>query len=79
MLFASETQQVLAESIAKLVYTNPFLPERIEAERAVLGGTFIEGDRVWNALSEPAREEANVIAIGQTFQGFSDYKPQSQP
>jgi transcriptional regulator with AAA-type ATPase domain len=63
MLF-SDTERPLANSISLLVYTNPFLPERVEGERAVLGEAFIEGDRVWNALGDPARETSNVARIG---------------
>jgi transcriptional regulator with AAA-type ATPase domain len=65
MIFPSESDRDLATSIARLVYTNPFLPERIEAERTVLGESFIQGDRVWNALSNPARERSNVVQIGE--------------
>ncbi len=37
-----------AEALAKLTHANPFLPERIEHEREVLGGAFVPGRAVWN-------------------------------
>src|SRR5688500_8839014 len=65
MIFTSEGEREFARCISKLVYTNPFLPERIECERAALGEAFVAGDRVWNVLADPAREISNVAAIGQ--------------
>jgi DNA-binding NtrC family response regulator len=65
MLFTSPSERALAKSISRLVYTNPFLPERVEGERAVLGEAFVAGDRVWNALADPSREVSNVASIGE--------------
>src|SRR6185369_12807701 len=64
MIFTSESERQFVGCIARLVYTNPFLPERIEGERTALGEAFIPGDRVWNALADPARELSNVVQIG---------------
>jgi hypothetical protein len=64
MLFPSDNERALVGSVARLVYTNPFLPERVECERAALGESFVPGDRVWNALADPAREWSNVAKIG---------------
>jgi DNA-binding NtrC family response regulator len=64
MIFTSDAERQFVKCISRLVYTNPFLPERIECERAALGESFIPGDKVWNALADPARELSNVKAIG---------------
>src|SRR5688572_33368925 len=64
MIFTSDGEREFARCVSRLVYTNPFLPERIECERAALGDAFVAGDRVWNALADPAREVSNVGAIG---------------
>src|SRR3954452_4650952 len=64
MIFTSDSERPFVACIARLVYTNPFLPERIEGERAALGEAFIEGDRVWNSLADPQRELSNVCSIG---------------
>jgi DNA-binding NtrC family response regulator len=65
MLFGTESKRSLAKAISRLVYTNPFLPERIDAERAVLGESFTVSDRVWNVLGNPERELSNVGKIGE--------------
>jgi transcriptional regulator with AAA-type ATPase domain len=64
MSFNNETERRFARCISRLVYTNPFLSERIEGERAALGEAFIPGDRVWNALADPERKLSNVERIG---------------
>ncbi len=46
-LFDLRTRK-LAGEIARLVYTNPFVPERIRRERAVLGREFDEKRADWN-------------------------------
>ncbi|MCZ6727213.1 MAG: hypothetical protein O7A98_07630, partial [Acidobacteria bacterium] len=38
----------LAECIARLAYANPFLTERIECEREILGSDFATGREFWH-------------------------------
>jgi transcriptional regulator with AAA-type ATPase domain len=45
-------------------YCNPFLPERVELERAVLGREFVEGEPVWSRRSED-RPRANAWRIAE--------------
>jgi hypothetical protein len=53
----------IATAIGSLVYQNPFLPERIETERAILGDDFVADTSVW---SRDVRHESrpNIAAIG---------------
>src|SRR4051812_34223658 len=53
----------IAIAIGSLVYQNPFLPERIETERAILGDDFVADTSVW---SRDVRHESrpNIAAIG---------------
>lgn len=44
-----EDDGTFAESVRRMNGCNPFLPERIEAERAALGRAFDERDAAWNA------------------------------
>jgi DNA-binding NtrC family response regulator len=46
-LFTSE-ERILLRAVSTLAYCNPFLPERIDAERAILGVDFVEGEPVWS-------------------------------
>jgi len=55
----------LVEAVSKLVYCNPFLPERIEHERAALGEQFDPGDADWNIRPEMIDDEdhPNVVLL----------------
>jgi hypothetical protein len=48
---------MLAGVLAELVWCNPFLPRRVELERAALGDDFVPGGEVWH-LGAPQREDA---------------------
>ncbi len=58
---AGETRVV--EAISRLVYCNPFLPERIEHERAALGEEFDDRDARWNVQTGATRKPRNVVAL----------------
>jgi DNA-binding NtrC family response regulator len=48
MALFSTAERRLCLAIARMGYANPFLPERINAERQILGKGFIEGQTVWS-------------------------------
>src|SRR4051794_8361728 len=51
-------------AIANLAHANPFLPERVEYEKAALGKRFIDGGAVWSASVEnPDAESPNIIRM----------------
>jgi len=52
-----------AEAIARVNAANPFLPERIAAERAALGSEFLDRDADWNTRPPSAEPNRNVAAI----------------
>ena len=58
---AGETGAV--EAISRLVYCNPFLPERIEHERAALGDEFDDRDARWNVQTGAMRKPRNVVNL----------------
>ncbi len=60
MAFISSTQRALLRAVSRLGYCNPFLPERVELERAVLGPDFVEGEPVWSYQVERPEPRANV-------------------
>src|SRR5688500_14630210 len=67
MIFLSDDERAFAQAIVRLVYCNPFLPERIDCERAALGHDFVAGDRVWNARTP---DTSNVLKIGDRADAF---------
>jgi DNA-binding NtrC family response regulator len=61
--FLSGEQLGLLEAVGQLAYANPFLPERVECERAVLGSEFVEGEPVWSYRAEHPEPRENVARI----------------
>jgi transcriptional regulator with AAA-type ATPase domain len=63
MPFLSGTQRALLRAVSQLGYCNPFLPERVEIERAALGAEFVEGEPVWSYRVEQPGPRENVWRI----------------
>src|ERR1051326_1460368 len=64
MSITSDREHGFLTPVPQLAYSNPFLPERIEYERAALGSDFVEGEPVWSLpVDEPERPRANVWRI----------------
>ncbi|MFC1601127.1 sigma-54-dependent transcriptional regulator [Candidatus Sumerlaeota bacterium] len=61
-IFTAEERRV-AGRIARLGHANPFLPERIECEREVLGDEFVESDANWDQRLGLLDEHLNVVRI----------------
>ncbi len=61
-LLFTPSERVLAAHIAALVYTNPFLEERIEHERRIVGNAYVASQPVWSLLPD-AQRDANIDAI----------------
>jgi DNA-binding NtrC family response regulator len=56
-------ERALAEAITQVNAANPFLPERIAAEREALGGDFIEVGAAWNTRPPSSESHVNVRLI----------------
>src|SRR5713226_1396757 len=64
MFILAPAERALLRSVSELAYCNPFLPQRVALERAVLGGEFVEGEPVWSMrVEEPDQPRANVWKI----------------
>ncbi|MBI5368445.1 MAG: sigma 54-interacting transcriptional regulator [Planctomycetes bacterium] len=62
-----------AEGVARLTCTNPFLPERIDAERAALGPDFVAGaGPVWSAAPGDERVSPNVERLSRRVAELAD-------
>jgi transcriptional regulator with AAA-type ATPase domain len=66
-LFTS-AERGFAEAVANLCYCNPFLPERIELERAALGDAFEESSAVWSRQAILEYERPNVARLNELTQ-----------
>jgi len=68
MSFLSPPQRTILRAVARLGYANPFLPERVESERAVLGPAFVEDEPVWSYRVEHPEPRANLALIEERLQ-----------
>ena len=64
MSLLSDRERTLATAISRLAGANPFLPERVEAEREALGPDFVESGKVWHARVRP-EAYPNLAALDQ--------------
>jgi len=63
--FLSAVEHRFLSAVSQLAYSNPFLAERAEFERAALGSDY-EGEEVWSLpVSDPERPRANVWRINE--------------
>ena len=77
MAVFSPSERRFLHATAGLAYSNPFLPERIEWERAALGREYIEGDPIWSiSVADPDADLPNIIRIydrlGKLVDGLHD-------
>jgi len=63
MALLDKSQHKFANAISGLIYCNPFLPERIEHEKAALGRAFITGAQPWNVSPEGQDQQVNIGLI----------------
>jgi hypothetical protein len=66
MAFLSRSEHSFLSAVSQLAYSNPFLPERADCERAALGRDYQEGEPVWSLpVGDPERPRANVWRINE--------------
>src|SRR5437868_15101291 len=71
-LFTSAERRLLS-AVAKLAYSDPFLPERVENERAALGREFHATGEVWSAsVTHPDAIRVNVVRIDRKLEPVVD-------
>ena len=69
-LFSNAERQFL-QSVAGLAYSNPFLPERIEFERAALGREYVESAPVWSiSVADPDSDLPNILRIQEKLEAL---------
>ena len=70
MSFAKPAERAFLSVVSRLAYANPFLPDRVDAEREALGDDFISGgDPVWSAsVADPDAISPNIWRIVERLQ-----------
>ena len=71
-LFTAEERR-FATDVSKLIYCNPFLPERIEFEKAALGSEFDEHGAQWNLRLGSGRKPPNVVKLVRRVRELLDH------
>lgn len=72
MALFSDSERTCAEAFVNLSYCNPFLPERIEYERLILGEDFAGADEAWHKHADEAVERPNVSLLTQRAMVLAD-------
>jgi transcriptional regulator with AAA-type ATPase domain len=63
MALVTAAERRTLEAVSRLGYCNPFLPERVELERAALGNEFVEGEPVWSYRMGQTAPRENVWRV----------------
>ena len=63
MALLRPAERRLGEALARLAYSNPFSPQRVEGERRVLGDAFVPTGTLLHMDADHGHESPNVIAI----------------
>lgn len=72
MSLITSAERQLARSIAELAYCNPFLPERLKLEQAVLGDDFEPFTETWNIRADLEEQNPNLAALDATAAALAD-------
>ena len=68
--FSSGERRFLSAT-ASLAYSNPFLPERIEWERTILGREYLQSEPVWSvSVADPDADLPNILRIYEKLESL---------
>src|SRR5262245_45764475 len=57
------SERAFARAVSRLNYLNPFLPERLEAEKEALGDAYSDPGPVWSRGNLDAPERPNLVEL----------------
>ncbi|MCX5758520.1 MAG: sigma-54 factor interaction domain-containing protein, partial [Candidatus Hydrogenedentes bacterium] len=72
MALFTDADRTCAEALVALGYCNPFLPERIEYERVVLGEDFVGTDGAWHKHVEEEDVRPNIELLTHRAKALAD-------
>lgn len=70
MAFLNSDELPLARAISQLTFCNPFVPQRMEFERAVLGDDYVASDTSWNFPTTGQVERPNETRAREKVSAF---------
>src|SRR5688572_25370200 len=72
MHFMTKAETAFARAVSRMTYSNPFLPERLEAEREALGSAFVDPGPVWS-LGDETRdsERPNLLRLRERIESLA--------
>src|SRR5262249_54055471 len=65
MALFQQSEHRFADTLSRLIYANPFLPERIELERALLGADYAPAPWVYHKIDELDHEHPNLTLLDE--------------
>ncbi len=72
MTLFDPAERHFARAAARAGYANPFLPDRINAEREALGGEFIEADSDWNVHAGSGRDHPSIDRMAERSSALAE-------
>ena len=73
MTLLAVSERRFLQAVAELAYSNPFLPERLQHERAALGREFVESEPVWSvSIADPEARRPNIWRIAEKLEPLLD-------
>ena len=73
MTLFDPSEFTLAAAMARLVMANPFVPERIELERDILGAEFVDTHSDWNLRPRSGAQHPNLEGLERRAQMLVDH------
>ncbi len=78
MAFLNKRERSFLAAVSDLAHCNPFLPERIDLERKVLGPEFLESEPIWSMqVDDPKKPRANSWRVHEHVESLVDRLRQS--
>ena len=72
MALMDRGELALARALSRMTYSNPFLPERLEAEREALGSDYVDPGPVWSHGDEALdAERPNLARMRERMEGLA--------
>jgi len=72
MALFTGSERACAEALVNLGYCNPFLPERIEYEQAILGDDIVAPDGAWHKHAEEVETRPNIELLTRRAKALAE-------